>query len=71
MHQMYKLSPLMTTLAGSLMSNKSKAIITGLACGPEKAKTRGDALDDKSRTKRVGSMAAGVRSSLPYSGVTQ
>jgi len=68
MHQMYKLSPLMGTLAGSLMSEKSKAVITGIrSCRVSQGRKRGDNLDDVSRTKRVGSMAAGVRSSLPYS----
>lgn len=68
MHQMYKLSPLMGTLSGSLMTQKSKNIITGAnAAHPERARRRGDALDDVSRTKRVGSMASGVRASLPYS----
>merc|ERR1719231_1126878 len=55
MHQMYKLSPLMGTLSGSLMSNESKRIITGDKAkgSSERARRRGDALDDVSRTKRA------------------
>lgn len=72
MHQMYKLSPLMGTLSGSLMSRETKGIITGAEAltNPQRAKKRSDAMDNVSRTKRVGSMAAGVKASLPYSNVT-
>jgi len=69
MHQMYKLSPLMGTLSGSLMSKDTKSIITGALPGgkhPDRAIKRAGALDNVSRTKRVGSMASGVRASLPY-----
>lgn len=61
MRQMYKLSPLMSTLAGSLMTNKAKQAIA-----PRDDGTKGEALDDYSRTKRVESMAMGMRKSLPY-----
>jgi len=81
MHQMYQLSPLMTSLAGSLMTDKSKAIITGArpaqasahgvvpvkGGGDKRSQKRGETLDNVSRTKRVGSMATGVKWSLPYS----
>jgi hypothetical protein len=72
MHQMYKLSPLMGTLSGSLMSQDTKAIITGVnPAHPGRARKRSDTLDNVSRTKRVGSMAAGVRASLPFSNCQQ
>jgi len=61
MRQMYKLSPLMSTLAGSLMTNKAKKAID-----PQDDGHKGNALDDYSRTKRVESMAMGMRKSLPY-----
>jgi len=64
MRQMYKLSPLMSTLAGSLMSNEAKRAINphDRARGGD----AGNAMDDYSRTKRVESMAMGMRKSLPY-----
>lgn len=60
MRTMYKLSPLMNTLAGSLMTDKAKQAV--------RMSGGGDALDDYSRTKRVESMAVGMKMSLPYSG---
>jgi len=60
MRTMYKLSPLMNTLAGSLMTEKAKAAV--------RLQGGGEALDDYSRTKRVESMAIGMKMSLPYSG---
>jgi len=59
MRTMYKLSPLMNTLAGSLMTDKAKQAV--------RMKGGGEALDDYSRTKRVESMAIGMKMSLPYS----
>jgi len=61
----------MGTLSGSLMSRETKGIITGAEAlsNPMRAKKRSDAMDNVSRTKRVGSMAAGVKASLPYSNV--
>jgi len=59
MRTMYKLSPLMNTLAGSLMTDKAKQAV--------RLKGGGEALDDYSRTKRVESMAIGMKMSLPYS----